>query len=34
MAERRDLVADLQQQRADLIEAATALMSAPAPTVR
>jgi hypothetical protein len=34
MAERRDLVADLQQQRADLIEAATALVSASAPAVR
>jgi 1-acyl-sn-glycerol-3-phosphate acyltransferase len=34
MAERRDLVADLQQQRAGLIEAATALVSAPAPAVR
>ena len=34
MAERRDLVADLQQQRAGLIEAATAVVSAPAPAVR
>jgi hypothetical protein len=34
MAERRDLVAELQQQRADLVEAATALVSVPPAGVR
>jgi 1-acyl-sn-glycerol-3-phosphate acyltransferase len=34
MAERRDLVAELQQQRADLVEAATALVSVPPAVVR
>ena len=34
MADRRDLVADLAQQRADLVEAATALVSVPAPAGR
>jgi 1-acyl-sn-glycerol-3-phosphate acyltransferase len=34
MSERRDVIADLQCQRADLIEAATTLVSVPAPAAR